>query len=248
MEKKNEKYTPEFEQVLDYCEKNCLFLGEGNPNGKILIVGKEVGGDQPESVEKIIEISNKDVKRNLEAWNNPAGYDLKKLKDDIYKNHKNPTWTNYQKLTNKIIKEDLGKNYNFLDYCFMTELSQIHLPNSDYGENFQKEERQEIDRIKKDSLIEREKLLSMPFFRNFPIVILACGHYPTTEFKNYKFDIEKVFEVKWEKPTKEVGNNWYNVHYNSNNSKIVIHTRQLSNAFNANLLDEIAKEVIVFYK
>ena len=173
MENKKENYIPEFQEVLTHCESNKLFLGEGNPNAKILIIGKEVGGGSPKLLEEIVKCSDNDAKRNIETWTNPNGYNLNKLKTDVFNNGKNPTWNNYQKIVSEIIGNDLGKdNYNFLDYCFMTELSQIHLPKSNYGKNLTKKENQEIDTIRKKSITKRAKLLSMPFFRNFPIIII----------------------------------------------------------------------------
>ena len=244
MEIKKENYTPEFQEVLKHCESNKLFLGEGNPNSKILIIGKEVGGGSPKSLEEIIRSSDDDAKRNIETWTNPNGYDLMKLKTDIFNDGKNPTWSNYQKLVSKIIGKDLGKdNYNFLDYCFMTELSQIHLPNSNYDKNLTKEESQEIKTIRQKSVKERAELLSMPFFRNFPIIIMACGHYP----RELNFDIEKVFSVEWTKETKGLSiGNFYNLHYGTD--KILIHTRQVSLGVTNQLLFEIAELCKSFYK
>lgn len=34
-------YSAEFKQALDYCKEHKLFLGFGNLNAKILILGKE---------------------------------------------------------------------------------------------------------------------------------------------------------------------------------------------------------------
>ena len=245
MEIKKENYTPEFQEVLKNCESNKLFLGEGNPNAKILIIGKEVGGGSPKSLEEIIKSSDNDAKRNIETWNNPNGYDLNKIKTDVFNDRKKrrmPTWDNYQKLVSKIIGKDLGKdNYNFLDYCFMTELSQIHLPNSNYDKNLTKEESQEIKTIRQKSVEERAKLLSMPFFRTFPIIIMACGHYP----REFNFDIKNIFSVEWTKETKELSiGNFYNLYYGKTKNgkdKILIHTRQVSLGVTNQLLFEVAE-------
>ena len=245
MEIKRENYASKFQEVLKHCESNELFLGEGNPNAKILIIGKEVGGGNPSTLKEIIECSDYDVKRNIETWNNPNGYNLQELKNNIFQKHKNPTWTNYQKLVNGIIEKDLGKdNYNFLDYCFMTELSQIHLPNSNYGKDLTKEESQKIKMIRETNVQKRVELLSMPFFRNFPIVIMACGHYPS----KFNFDMEAIFDVEWTKETKVLSiGNFYNLHKNGND-KILIHTRQVSSGVTDELLSEIAELCKPFYK
>ncbi len=41
MEKKEISYSPEFKEALTKCNKEDLYLGEGNPNAKILIIGQE---------------------------------------------------------------------------------------------------------------------------------------------------------------------------------------------------------------
>jgi len=33
-------YTQAFKEVVVYCKANNLFVGYGNPNGKVLIIGK----------------------------------------------------------------------------------------------------------------------------------------------------------------------------------------------------------------
>jgi len=39
-------YTSHFKEVLNLCKQNKLFLGLGNPNAKILIIGKEAAIDK----------------------------------------------------------------------------------------------------------------------------------------------------------------------------------------------------------
>lgn len=72
------------------------------------------------------------------------------------------------------------------------------------------------------------------FFQQFPIVIVAAGHYP----KNYNIDLEKIFNVK-------EGYDKDNVHFNSDRTKILIHTRQLSQ-FSYTLLKSISQIVREF--
>ncbi|GHU67810.1 hypothetical protein FACS189413_03310 [Bacteroidia bacterium] len=224
MEIRKEDYTPEFEDVLEHCKKHNLFLGEGNPNAQILLIGKEVGGNKPNSLEEIKQLSDRDVERNLKDWQD--GYNLEKIKADIFKNSKNPTWNNYQKLVSKILNSNLDK-YDFLNHCFMTELSQIHLPNSNYLK--EKGWEKEGNNIRQKNITERESLFSMTFFRSFPIIIMACGHYP----RDFGFDIQYVFDVECKEKvlvrTERVKNRWYNIHIQNNgNSRILIHTRQFS--------------------
>ena len=225
-------YPSDFKDVLAYCEKNRLFVGEGNPDSKILLIGKEIGGiSSKENDPKMVrEISERDVERNLGTWNSPGGYDLGRLQEDV---SANPTWTSYQKLVGGVIGNDLGRgHYRFLDHCFMTELNDIHLPNSNYGG---KEHRKEIDAMRKSSVCARTELFRMPFFRNFPVVVMACGHYP----KRFGIDIQEIFGVVWKKETTVLSvGNFYNEHYGP--GRILIHTRQMSMGVTDRLLSEIA--------
>lgn len=44
--KENSNYNNDFLEVYDYCIANNLYLGLGNPKGKILLVGKETSNDK----------------------------------------------------------------------------------------------------------------------------------------------------------------------------------------------------------
>ena len=83
----------------------------------------------------------------------------------------------------------------------------------------------------------------MPFFKEFPIVIVAANDYP----RRYHIDLEQTFNVKWEGKTRDVGNkNWYNLHFSKDNKRILIYTRQLSNSFSKELITAIAAEAKKF--
>lgn len=255
MENNEINYTPEFYEALNHCKKNHLFFGEGTPTAEILIIGKECGFN----TEKKARLSNKegvDLENEiLQISKEEADSNLYRLENKCplpkHVNY-NPTWKNYQDLTNKIMGLNKSEWGSFLDDSFITEFSQVQLPYS----NFLKEKGL-TDRIRKESINKREALFSLPFFRSFPVVILACGHYPTRDFVkdyNYKFDIEKTFKVKWQYPIRDIKEEekypacWYNIHYNEDFesigiNRVVIHTRQLSRIFNPRLLNEIAREI-----
>ncbi len=242
---KIKNHNADFKEVLAYCRDNNLFVGEGNPNSKILLIGKEINPGEsnlPEinPLDVICNISGKDVQRNLKDWNTQGGYDVGKIQSDIWRDGRHATWMNYQKLTGGIIGSDLGRSdYRFLDHCFMTEMNDIHLPYSAFGG---RELRPKINEMRRESVGKRAKLFAMPFFRQF--VIMACGHYP----KMFGFDIEKGFGVRWEeKESYTLGNgNFCNVH--RGDGKIVIHTRQMSNGVSNALIDKIAALCRPFYE
>jgi hypothetical protein len=77
------------------------------------------------------------------------------------------------------------------------------------------------------------------FFQDFPVVILACSNYITG------VEIEDVFNVNFDRQCGS-GKQLFWTHYNSDKTKLVIHTRQLSTNVSDELLKEIAKEVSSF--
>ena len=227
----------DLKNVLKYCNEENLFFGEGTPSAKILIIGKECGWNScmanSDTKENILLQSQKSTNHNLDCWMNSEG-NLEQLKSDALKEWPNsPTWRNYQLIVQQIIEKEIPK-YDFLDYSFITELSQICLPNSNHLKN---------NDLTQQSVEKREKLFKKDFFQKFPIVIMACGHYP----KSFNFDIEDVFNVKWVGETVELSKgNYYNIHYGKD--KILIHTRQVSMGVTNELLSAIAKLSIEYYK
>ena len=81
----------------------------------------------------------------------------------------------------------------------------------------------------------RKRMFGEDFFQNFPVVIVAVGHYP----KGYGIDLEELFGVKWTGETCPVGKKWMNLHYNQQHTKLLIHTNQLSR-YTYGLIDNIA--------
>ncbi|WP_101689419.1 hypothetical protein [Dysgonomonas massiliensis] len=253
-------FDSELKNALDYCRENELYFGEGNPNSKILIIGKEGTEDH---------LSKKQMAtKNLSSWsniidNNRQINDILFLEDNalypwkgqnfwLGKHNKDkgkalhgtaPTWYYYQLLVDQLLNKPLKNETDHIDfheYCFQSELSQI---NAKMSHLVPKDE--EVSRIQ--SIKEREKLFSLPFFDQFSIIIIACGHYQ----RNYKFDIENTFKVKWQGETIHISRgNWFNVHYNTINEshRIVIHTRQFSNGISKELINSIAKKCNEFIR
>lgn len=249
-------YDLEFKETIDYCQKENLYLGVGNPNSNILIIGKENTVDLNKT-----EISDK----NLNSWddiigNNRQISDIKFLEDNSlypwkgqncwlgkHDENKNkdrhgtaPTWYYYQMLIDLILNKSLKQDTDSIDfheYLFQSELSQI---NAKMSHLVTKEN--ESSRI--ESIMERQKLFTLPFFDRFSIIIVACGHYQ----RDYKYDIENIFKVKWQEPTIDISRgNWFNIHYSiTETPKLVVHTRQFSNGISKDLIHRIAEKCIEF--
>ena len=81
----------------------------------------------------------------------------------------------------------------------------------------------------------------MPFFKDFTIVIVAAGDYPS----RYHINLEQTFDVVFQKEIK-VGRERYFLHFSKDNKRILIHTRQLSNGVSNELITAIAAEAKKF--
>lgn len=225
----------EFIELIDSLknenDENLRFVGLGNPNSKILIIGKECSFDLDKKQDSFFyKLENQD---NLQQWvyNIENGIDLETLpywenNPDFYnplypyrgqfnkviRNNNDgtsQTWVQYQKLIDRILQKDKPERIDFHKYTFITELSNIVMSNSIKS----KETKESIN-------IRCQKLLSHDFFKTFPFVIVHCGHY----IRNYKIDLEKTFNQSYQR-TDDDGD-WINVH--KNGDRILLHTRHLS--------------------
>ena len=250
------EYSKEFIELLSSSKDKLV--GWGNPNAKILIVGKESAipkakkGDyqyareivnnhedwnnnvyrhlSQNDVKPIIFREGSDIIDNIEDYN-PL-YPYKGQRFQIHRGNKSKEGTSktwYQ--YQKLWNLISGKPSKFIDFhehCFSTELS---VATAKYSSLVDKD-------LRKTSIAQRQVILSLPFFQAFPIVILPVGHYPNT----HNIDLETIFKVKWDGSTKPVDKFWYNVHHSITNSpKLLIHTNQLSMVSDA-LIQSIAEQ------
>ncbi len=271
----------------------CFYIGEGNPDANILIIGNECAIDDDDyrlqndkeflspavskeeklhRKEKIIARHNvtkwkdlleqKDVIKNLcqdlYQWHNHGLDELKQCDPHRYyplfpwfgqkcttlitrvvNDHKvvirgkggtARTWVQYQKLinaTNLFPGED--KNLiNFHFFCFHTELSQIPLKSSNLADK----------KTTSENIHQRlEQLFSHPFFKKFPVIIMAAGHY----LRDYKLDIEKTFNVKFD-GNRGNDKEWINLHYGNdyNSPRLLMHTRHFAGSISDDYIVRIA--------
>lgn len=212
------------------------YIGQGNPNSDILIIGREHGFSDEYQCDL-------EIRRNHEQWSQivegidfsesqySPRYCFTERRQEFRIGPKSlgtsPTWFVYQKMVNALCPHDMedGKKaplLDFFNYSFITEFSTASRPNNN------KNTAEEIEATRK-SITKRTPLLSSEFFRSFPIVILACGRY----FDEYKINIEQMFDVRWEGQTPPVELNngkkvWLNLHYSKDGKRLVIHTWQAS--------------------
>lgn len=258
----NYMYTEKFKQVVQYCKENNLFVGYGNPNGKVLVIGKEaahIGKEETtENLEKkkeelfqsnvsqwehilsTNEVPNYDGERPISHENPLYAYGNQFNKKDVRKEGKpynggtSSTYLNYEKLYEQLfLQGEKLERINFQKEFFITEFSDY--PTKESYKN------EDIEALRKQSIEERKPLFALPFFKEFPIVIVAAGDYPDL----YHIDLEKTFDVIFKEEIK-VGRDRYFLHFSKDNKRILIHTRQLSNSFSQELIPAIASEAKKF--
>lgn len=222
------KYNDNFINALNRT-KDYETIGLGNPDSKILFVGKEAGIeiDNDEDLESIKE-RLKGLHGSAFLWNsNKFDYShnptkLKELSD---------TWQNYQQLFENIYDEEKGSEYaSFLKKVFTTEMSNLPSKTTDKA--------RKNPYFKRELMKRKDSFFKTDFIQSFPVVVLACSDYIRNNEKIR--EIDNIFDVKYSGDFKEYSKgNWFFVHYNDEQTKIVIHTRQLS----ANVNDDLLKDI-----
>ena len=224
------EYSNEFKNLIAITEKTKDFIGYGNPNARILIIGNEEALDTNDN-KKDKQTNEKATESNWKLWKKiivdpsitpdsiPIWKDTENFsplypwKGDTLPTGGNNTWRNYQKLINMLIPEaNAGNITTFHQYAFITEFNDLPSPKSKYKDS----------EVKKRIQHRCEKVLNHPFYKSFPIVIAACGHY----VKYYDIKLEELFDQKFIELKPVDKGEWINFHQKDN--RILIHTRQLS--------------------
>lgn len=223
------------------------YVGNGNPNAKILFMSKEPAISKNEN----FQMYACEILDNRKLWYDkiinhstiPTGkdpsfpYKGQKCKRVVWLEDKkgnggtSRTWIAYQRLYDSIAENSKKSKDDCIDfhkYVFSTDLSSEAAKTSNGTQ----------ERQTRESIRLRMNMFREDFFQNFPIVIMAVGHYP----KKYGVDIQSLFDVTWTGKTFTVGKQWVNLHYNKTKTKIVVHTCQLSRYSN-NLINYISDSV-----
>lgn len=256
-------YSDEFSGIVKKCREKGFYLGTGNPNSSILVIGKECA-IEPNSEQCLREIINNSNDWNYNIHQNIQFDDISQYVDNPqpkynplfpYKGQKfavrkvkkdkriindggtSDTWVNYQKLNNKIFIDKLNiNNIDFHKSFFITEMNEVV---SKTSEITKKEAKEYILK----SIRERLDFFKndINFFQKFPIIILACGKYYISEQ-----DIENTFRVKISKEEILKKGQYFRLFYNEDKTKLVVNTRQFSSGVLNELLEQIANEVKSF--
>lgn len=254
------KYTEEFKEVVE----TGVFVGTGNPNSKVLIVGKEAATNEESTVpierqntisiqnnskDWIENIANMVTQESIKPWVYDESLDLEKVDNNplfafkgCIKKNTADTWKKYQKLYDIVFRGEIDRNNELeLDFqkdFFITEMSEIPAKTTNKAQR---------DPVFKEKLKQRKNtFFKSEYIQSFPVVILACSNYIVNDDK--KREIDEIFEVRF-KEEKGPGNQKFWIHESiTDKPKLVIHTRQLSNAVEDDLLIGIANEIRNFLK
>ncbi len=123
-------YTDEFQKAVNFCKNNNLFLGYGNPTGKVLMIGKEqyfkskFDGNTDDFYNELLEKRNEVNEINIQSWiknlNDNFKPDWDNLKDpqEINSNAQTIHW-NQKNKQNKQLKNgewNFGTSSTYLQY------------------------------------------------------------------------------------------------------------------------------------
>lgn len=246
-----------FNQLINQLDQKCphgqedyKYIGTGNPNAKILIIGKEASiskaqGDQ----------FSREFKSNFEQWKEIKDFDQNKVKDCDWVNHTplypykgqllkinnnincgtSRTWFNYQKLINLTFHTPENDKINFHEKVFITEVNSSPSPKT-------------VNADTSSIGFRKEVLFKSAFVNDFPVIIIAgVGYFEISKDRN---EIGEIFKVEFKELKFADGKitQPYWIHYNKDRNKLLINTHQLSMNVSDALLQEIAEVIRKFIK
>ena len=234
-------YTKEFKEIVEKGVNEHFYIGTGNPNAKILFVGKEAGIDEFTDEDGIINyaLNAKSWKKHIvdstcETLNYIPSKDIPKERALRMAGH---TWRKYQILHNNIYLKEKNKDskIDFLENVFTTEMN-----DSPSKRTQPAQQKKDFEKKLKER---RNNFFISDYIQNFPVIVLACSNYIKND--NNVRQIDDTFNVKYCKCEDTKGQPFW-VHYNDDRSKLVIHTHQLSGAISNDLLKEMGKVIRKF--
>ncbi|HEY5590256.1 MAG TPA: hypothetical protein VIK55_04490 [Paludibacter sp.] len=160
---------------------NPFYIGFGNPQSDILIIGKESGYNYD---------TNEYKQFYKESVNNIKNWEMTLIKDQIIYNlyperKKLPsshTWSYYKAIVERLMNIDIQDNASFLDHCFITEIN--HVPS--------KTSKGRRTVLNRDSYPLRKDFLKDDFFKQFKYIINTAKAYETIGLTEELFDVEYI--------------------------------------------------------
>lgn len=231
-------YNKNFEELLETLPKN-EYVGLGNPNAKILFIGKEAG----------IEIGTEIFHGNTKSWKDKEfDYSKRFIPQEPNLRNLNHTWQRYQKLYDNILSklDSIDENQKkdkyeitFLENIFTTEFSNLPAKTTttakkqiDFG--IELEKRKQI-------------FFNSKFIEQFPIIVIFANDNDYIE--TYSGEVCELFKVKFKQLYDYPGKDKIWIHSEimpEKKPKLLIHTRQLTNSISINLIDSISAVITSF--
>lgn len=217
-------YNKKFKELLDILPENEI-VGLGNPNSKILFIGKEPG----------TEIDTEIYHGNVKSWKEMTfNYAKRFIPKEPNLRNLNHTWQKYQKVYDTVLstlnisddKERKDKyEITFVENVFTTEFSNLPAKNTRSAKkqpNFDAE----LSRRK-------QRFFKNDFIQSFPVIVIFATDNKYIE--TYPGEVCELFNVKFDNLYEYSGQDkiWLHSSLSPNdNPKLLIHTRQLTRASN----------------
>lgn len=230
-------YKEKFKKLVAECVKTNTFIGYGNPNAKILFVGKEGSNEGQDE-----NSSNRQKwKRNIDE-NNELEFSY--LLEEAF-SKSGHTWKKYQKLHDYIFVEHKpeDRKFNFHERVFTSEMNIKPNKNTEKA----KKDVGFADRLR----TRKSDFLTTDFVQDFKVIILVCSDYIQNIGEGKEREIDTIFGVAWDKPFIIEHNNkkyGFDTHYSKEKTKLVIHCRQLSGAIPEKYLEKMGEIVREFMR
>ena len=223
-----------FKSMVENYAKSNTYIGSGNPNAQILLVGKE-GSNPNDSKEANAE-------KNIKYWQQQLEKGVVPKHESLFEGFPNGhTWSKYQKLYDYIYENTNNAGTNFENNVFTTEMNDTPHKRTSEAQN-------QPD-FKNNIKNRKERFFKEAFIQNFEVVVLACSNYIQNVGLGGEWEINSIFDVTWDKKhIIEYNHKKYrfDTHYNENKTKLVIHCRQLSGSIPNKYLQDMGEVIREF--
>lgn len=224
-------HCDEFYGLEEKKSPNPFYIGFGNPNSEVLILGKEKGFDYENNEKQAFFESINNPKEWHHYIKNEISYTEEKYDSNsgYYNNSFIPyleaikksghTWNKYKKLIQEVYPNEEFQDNFFLRNCFISEIN--HNPSK-------------TSIIKKYNFEERINFLKHSFYKSFRVTILACGNYLDNNL------IQEIFDIKFKEDLSNPHNKFVVF---ENENRILINTRQLSFDISNSYISQIGEYI-----
>lgn len=234
------EYNKQFGELIEKLPDN-EYVGLGNPNAKILFIGKEAGAD----------IGSEAYHGHAKSWKEKQfDYSKRYIPTESKLRNLNHTWQRYEKLNNLILLKlgvtpevEKSDKYEitFVENVFTTELSNLPAKST-------KEAKKQIG-FKQELEKRKQLFFNSEFIEQFPIVVIFASDNQYIE--TYPGEVVDLFKVSFDKKQEYDGRDSIWIHSSTTpekGPKLLIHTRQLTNSISPELIESISNLIVDFIR